>query len=66
MKLISGDYSIEISENLYEIDNSSDNIYVSILIPLYWTQHKNNCDDCSSFFRKLENNSRMNIIYWNS
>jgi hypothetical protein len=57
MKLISGDYSIEISENLYEIDNSSDNIYVSILIPLYWTQHKNNCDDCSSFFRKLENNS---------
>lgn len=57
MKLISGDYSIQISQDFYEIDNSSGDIYLSILIPLYWTQHKNNCDDCSSFFRKLENSS---------
>lgn len=57
MKLISGDYSIQLSKDLYEIDNSSDNIYLSISTPLYWTQHKNNCDDCSSFFRKLENSS---------
>ena len=55
MKLISGDYSIQILEDLYEIDNSSDNIYLSISIPLYWYQHKNKCDDCSSFFRKLQN-----------
>lgn len=57
MKLISGDNSIQLLKDLYEIDNSSDNIYLSISIPLYWTQHKNNCSDCSSFFRKLENNS---------
>lgn len=53
MKLISGDYSIQISEDLYEIEN----VYLSISIPLYWIQHKDNCDDCSSFFRKLENSS---------
>ncbi len=57
MKLISGDYSIQISQDLYVIENSSDNVYLSISIPLYWIQHKDNCDDCSSFFRKLENSS---------
>lgn len=54
MKLISGDYSIQITEDLYMIEN---NIYLSLSLPLYWTQHKNNCDDCSSFFRKLSNSS---------
>ena len=57
MILTNINHKIKIDDNLFDIDKSSDNIYVSISLPLYWIQHVNNCEDCNSFYSKLKNES---------
>jgi hypothetical protein len=58
MILTNIEYKIRLDDNLIVIDKLDGNTYISISLPLYWTQHVDDCDDCKSFYSKLKNESK--------
>ena len=58
MILTNIDYKIRLDDILIIMYKSQDNTYISISLPLYWTQHADNCDECKSFYSKLKNESK--------